>query len=96
MKVPKKVAVLGCTYKITLKCSKIILNGMECDGLTDVVKKEILISGHLKGERLRKVYLHELGHAFLHQSGFWYFFDHQAEELFCESFANFIAQSVNT
>jgi Zn-dependent peptidase ImmA (M78 family) len=94
MRVPKKINVLGCTYKIIVKRTRITLNGMECDGLTDINKKEIWLSGDLKGDRLKKVYSHELGHAFLHQSGFWYFLESQAEELFCEAFANFITQSV--
>ena len=92
MKIPNEIPVLGSVYKVEID-EKIEKSGAE--GLTLLGKQVIKISPkvlEVRGAAKRTLW-HELGHAFLTESGLYEILDDHAQEMFCQNFAAFVIQT---
>jgi len=83
MKLPKNLDVLGVKYRISSR-KKVKVDHEELDGACFVSEKRIVLkSGADDADRL-KTLLHEFGHSFIAESGFWQIIKDDTEEIFCE------------
>ena len=63
-------------------------------GVTDLETKTIYINSRLHGALLQKVLLHEICHAFIFSTG--YYFDIATEELICDLVASYGRDMIET
>jgi hypothetical protein len=92
MRVPKQVNVLGETYKIRLVAG--LVTREHAEGYLEPDKFLISLDSKLvENERyFWRVYWHEVGHAFAHESGLHEFMSAQALEMFCQAFSALMVQ----
>ncbi len=86
---PKKINVLGHTYRIIEKPKMSESAGH--DGLCDATNKIIYLDKGLHKEDKLRVLMHEIMHAYQFESGFCDVLDRQAQELLAEGMAGFLS-----
>jgi hypothetical protein len=79
------IKIKGYRYKIILKKFLKDDDGNLCDGLHDHEKKVIYLRRDLKGEGMRKTFLHEFFHAYIFECNIREGLDSQLEEVIVET-----------
>lgn len=88
IKIPKLVNILGHKYKvIMLHPDKLRGRLGECEHPSRIIR----IANNLGKELAWTVFLHELKHAQQFECGLTQIMDHQAQEMDCDLFSNFIS-----
>jgi hypothetical protein len=86
----KKVSVLGVPFTIHIMPQKKIqeLIGVDAVGFCDDLEDRIVIASELKGIALKKIFLHEIGHAAMGVNGHNQTIDPVQAEIIVHTFAH--------
>lgn len=96
MRIPKTIDILGETVEIKRVKDLKDEDNNHCDGLWSFENLTIEIDSTLKGNRFKKVFLHEYGHAVLAILGFENTnLKSETEEIMVDNFARDIVKNFN-
>jgi len=86
MKVPKTIWVKGEEYTITSVSD--LIDADDSDAQTSECEKTIKYDSSLKGKKLKRAMLHEIGHAIQYETGISQAASSEMQEIITENFAN--------
>lgn len=88
MKIPKSIWVKGQEYQI--KVIKGFIENHEAEGMTSQHDKTIELDAGIKGNKLKKLVLHEIGHAIQYETAISEALSTEMQEVITENFATVI------
>lgn len=90
-RLPKSIDVLGTEYRVTRITGLSARDGIE--GFCSASEYIIALDAKLKGKYLKRIFFHEVGHAFSYECGLFDALNsNEACEMFCQSFSALICQ----
>jgi Zn-dependent peptidase ImmA (M78 family) len=97
MRYPKRFMHKGKLWKVMFEEDLKHEDGTECNGLCDTDDRIITLDASLKGDKKKRIFLHELFHVVIHEAHInpGVPFSEGIEEVLCDAFADLLSTSFN-